>query len=336
MTALPGKRIAIVSDAWHPQVNGVVHTLGEVTRELTGMGHQVEVFGPDRFRTVPCPSYPEIRLAILPGRRLGRLLERLAPDCLHVATEGPLGHAARAWARRRGGRFTTSVHTRFPEYIQARFAIPAGIGWAMLRRFHAGAAATMVATGTLRRELESRGFRNVRLWSRGVDVSLFRPQPRGAVGLPRPVFLYVGRIAIEKNVPAFLELDLPGSKMVVGDGPLLPALRRRFPDAHFTGVRFGEDLARIYAAADVFVFPSRTDTFGLVMLESLACGTPVAAFPVPGPVDVLTPAVGVLDDDLGKAARRALAIDREACRAHAARSSWRACAEKFLGHLEPL
>lgn len=330
---MAGSRIAIVSDAWQPQVNGVVRTLDSVRTELVAMGHEVEVFGPDRFRTVPCPSYPEIRLALLPGRRLGGLLDRFAPHCLHVATEGPLGLAARAWAIRLRMPFTTSLHTRFPDYVRARTGLPAGLGWAALRRFHAAAAATLVATPTLRRELEGRGFRHLRLWSRGVDVSLFRPQASDTAGLARPVFLHVGRVAVEKNIPAFLALDLPGSKVVVGDGPLLPALRRQFPDAHFTGAQVGQDLARSFAAADAFVFPSRTDTFGLVMLESLACGTPVAAFPVPGPLDVLTPAVGAMDEDLRAAALAALALDRGACRAHAERSSWRACAETFLGHL---
>ena len=336
MSPKPGARIAIVSDAWQPQMNGVVRTLDSVTRELRSLGYQVEVFGPDRFRTVPCPTYPEILLAILPKRKLSKLLERFVPDCLHIATEGPLGRAARAWATQRRAAFTTSLHTRFPEYVQARIGIPAAFGWWVLRRFHGAAAATLVATDSLQRELEGRGFSKVVRWSRGVDVQQFQPEPREEWDLARPVFIYVGRVAVEKNIPAFLELELPGTKVVVGDGPMLPSLRRRFPDVVFTGARVGPDLPRAFAGADAFVFPSRTDTFGLVMLESLACGTPVAALPVPGPLDVLAPEVGVISEDLRQAALDALSLDRAACRMHAVRSSWAACAEVFLSHLRPL
>jgi len=333
----PGQRILIVSDAWHPQVNGVVRTLSTVCSELTEMGHVVEVVGPERFHTLPCPSYPEIRLAILPGRRLGRIIARFRPDHLHIATEGPLGHAARAWALRNGLRFTTAFHTRFAEYLQARTLIPTRLTYAWLRRFHRAAEGTMVATPSLCRELEARGFHNIRAWSRGVDLTQFTPEPHEDFGLPRPVFLYVGRISVEKNIGAFLDLDLPGSKVIVGDGPQLTALRRRYPDAHFLGALFGAALARAYAGADVFVFPSRTDTFGLVLLEALACGTPVAAYPVTGPLDVLTnPSVGAIDTDLRVAALRAVGANREACRAHAERFSWRASAEAFLLHLETI
>jgi glycosyltransferase involved in cell wall biosynthesis len=331
------RRILLVTDAWQPQVNGVVRTLSTVAGELRAAGHQVEVVGPDRFRTVPCPTYPEIRLAVLPGRRLGRMIEHWAPDALHVATEGPLGLAARRWALRRGVRFTTSFHTRFPEYLAARTGLPAALPYWWLRRFHGAGAATMVATDSLRADLAARGFRNLVPWSRGVDLALFRAaQPDPWPGLPRPVFLSVGRVAVEKNLPAFLALDLPGSKVVVGDGPALPALRRRFPQAVFVGPRHGAALAAAYAGADAFVFPSLTDTFGLVQLESLACGTPVAAFPVTGPRDVLTPRVGITDPDLRAAALRALHLDRAECRAHAERFSWRACAELFLSHLVPI
>ncbi|OJY71014.1 MAG: alpha-mannosyltransferase [Rhodospirillales bacterium 70-18] len=332
-------RVLIVSDAWEPQVNGVVRTLQTLARELRAMGHSVEVIGPDRFATLPCPTYPDIRLSLLPRRRLGRLIEAFAPDALHIATEGPLGGAARAWALRRGCAFTTAFHTRFPEYLRARALVPTGLAYAWLRRFHGAGQGMMVATESLRDELSARGFRHVLPWSRGVDLALFRPAPREAWDLPRPVFTYVGRVAVEKNIRAFLDLDLPGSKVVVGGGPQLAALRRAYPATRFTGPRHGAALARAYAGSDVFVFPSLTDTFGLVILEALACGTPVAAFPVTGPKDVLAGApgpVGAIDTDLRAAALTALAADRAACRAHAERFSWRACAETFLSHLVPL
>jgi len=330
------RRILIVSDAWRPQVNGVVRTLATVADELARKGRLVEVVGPDRFRTVPTPTYPDIRLAVLPGRKLSRMIEAFAPDALHIATEGPLGIAARAWARRRGAAFTTSFHTKFPEYVQARIGLPPGISYAWLRRFHNAGSGVMVATQSLHDELAARGFANIRPWTRGVDLALFRPEPREPWELPRPLFLYVGRVAIEKNIRAFLDLGLPGSKAVVGGGPQLEELRRAYPAVRFTGPRFGEELARSYAGADVFVFPSLTDTFGLVLLESLACGTPVAAFPVTGPRDVVAGAagrIGAVDADLRTAALRALDADRAACRAHAERFSWRACAELFLAHL---
>ncbi|MGI4978491.1 MAG: glycosyltransferase family 4 protein [Janthinobacterium lividum] len=331
------RRVAIVTDAWAPQVNGVVRTLSAVAAELGRMGVAVEVIGPDRFRTVPCPTYPEIRLAVLPRRRLARMLREARPDSLHIATEGPLGMAARALCRRHGWRYTTSFHTRFPEYLRARTGLPLAPAYAVLRRFHNGGEGTMVATESLHAELEARGFAKLRRWSRGVDLSVFAPAPRDPwAGLARPVFACVGRVAVEKNIAAFLALDLPGSKVVVGDGPMLPALRRRFPQAHFAGARFGAELAASFAGADVKVFPSRTDTFGLVVLESLACGTPVAAFPVTGPRDILREGVtGALDEDLRAACLRALAADRGACRAYAERCSWQACAEQFLGFLVP-
>ena len=336
---VPSHRIIIVSDAWHPQVNGVVRTLATVVGELTSMGHVVDVIGPDRFRTVPCPTYPDISLSIFPKRRLVKMIESFRPDALHIATEGPLGLAARRWALRTGFRFTTAFHTRFAEYLHARTRIPVRPVYALMRRFHDAGAGTMVATQSLRDELVSRGFRQIRAWSRGVDLELFRPEPREDWNLPRPIFIYVGRVAVEKNIGAFLDLDLPGSKVVVGGGPKLASLRREYPNVTFTGPRYGEELARAYAGADVFVFPSLTDTFGLVILESLACGTPVAAFPVTGPKDVLAGAdgvVGALNTDLRPAAMDALTADRVACRAHAERYSWRACAELFLSYLMPL
>ena len=332
----PVHRIVIVTDAWRPQVNGVVRTLSMVADELRAMGHEVAVIGPDSFRTIPCPTYPDISLSLLPRRRLIRMIQAFSPDALHIATEGPLGMAARSWARRSGGSFTTAFHTRFAEYINARIGLPVWPIYAWMRHFHGAGQGTMVATQSLREELERRGFRNIRAWSRGVDLSLFRPEPREPWDLPRPIFAYVGRVAVEKNIGAFLDLDLPGSKVVVGGGPMLAPLQRDYPKVHFTGPRHGEALARAYAGSDVFVFPSVTDTFGLVILESLACGTPVAAFPVTGPKDVLSGAegrIGAVDTDLRRACLDALDADRAACRRHAERYSWRACAETFLSHL---
>lgn len=331
-------RILLATDAWFPQINGVVRTLGRVTEELTALGHEVLVVHPGRFRTVACPTYPEIRLAVAPRAGARRLLEDFRPDAVHIATEGPIGWAVRGLCVKRGLPFTTSYHTRFPEYVAARAPVPLALGYAVMRWFHRPSKGIMVATPTLLRELEGRGFRNVVAWSRGVDTELFKPRNDPAVDLPRPVYLYVGRVSVEKNLEAFLGLDLPlGSKLVVGDGPQLAALRQRFPRAHFVGARQGEELARHYASADVFVFPSRTDTYGLVMLEALASGLPVAAFPVPGPLDVIDGhGIGVLDEDLAYAAERALAIPPERCRAHALKFSWRACAEQFLGNLHPV
>ena len=335
----PSHRILIVSDAWQPQVNGVVRTLTTLSGELRDMGHEVDVIGPNRFRTIPCPTYPDISLSLLPGRRLIRMIEDFRPDALHIATEGPLGLAARRWAKRTGFAFTTAFHTRFAEYVKARTGIPVRPIYAWMRRFHGAGHGTMVATASLRDELTGRGFRNIRPWSRGVDLSLFRPEPREVFDLPRPIFIHVGRIAVEKNIGAFLDLDLPGSKVVVGGGPMLAKFQRDYPNVHFTGPKHGEALARAYAGGDVFVFPSLTDTFGLVILEALACGTPVAAFPVTGPKDVLADAdgpIGAVDTDLRAAALRALSADRAACRRHAETYSWRACAETFLSHLVPL
>ncbi len=337
----PNSRVLIVSDAWQPQINGVVRTLATLVRELRAMGVVAEVIGPDRFRTLPCPTYPDIRLSVLPRRKLARMMTEFRPDALHIATEGPLGVAARTLARRRGWIFTTAFHTRFPEYLRARTRVPTGLTYAWLRRFHNAGHGLMVATESLSQELADRGFRHLRAWSRGVDLSHFQPSPRDPwEGLPRPIFLYVGRVAVEKNIGAFLSLDLPGSKVVVGDGPQLAALKQRFPDVHFAGARQGENLSRAYAGADVMVFPSLTDTFGLVMLESLACGTPVAAFPVTGPKDVLAaggPAIGAVHADLRTACLEALAHgDRIACRAYAQTYSWQACAQRFFANLVPI
>lgn len=316
----------------------MVRTLEALSGELARLGHQVLVLGPDRFRTIPCPSYAEIRLALGSRRRLGAIVTEFRPDAVHIATEGPLGWQARAWCLARNISFTTAYHTRFPEYLHARFGMPVGWTYALLRRFHGPAAAVMVATPSIEAELARRGFRRMRRWSRGVDLELFRPRPElpSAIDAPRPILLYVGRVAVEKNIEAFLDLDVPGSKIVVGGGPQLAELRLKHPAVRFTGPKKDEDLGRHYAAADVFVFPSRTDTFGLVLLEALASGVPVAAYPVPGPRDIVSSAVGVLDDDLAKAVRGALGLSREACRAHAARYSWRHSAEQFLANLCPL
>jgi glycosyltransferase involved in cell wall biosynthesis len=333
------QRILIVSDAWVPQVNGVVRTLRTVGEELRDHGKTVEFIGPDRFATIPMPSYPEIRLALFPFRKLSRLIEEFQPDALHIATEGPLGMAARRYARRHGVAFTTAFHTRFAEYLKARIGMPLWLTYAWLKRFHNASAGLMVATQSLRDELTVRGFTHVKPWSRGVDLAAFQPEPREPWNLPRPIFIYVGRVAVEKNIAAFLTLDLPGSKLVVGDGPQRKALERAHPDVHFAGARFGADLAAAYAGADVFVFPSKTDTFGLVLLEALACGLPVAAYPVTGPQDIIAASpkpIGALNTDLRQAALDALTIDRTACRPYAETYSWPTCAAMFLDNLVPL
>lgn len=328
-------RLAIVSDAWYPQVNGVVRTLACTRAELLRLGHAVAMVTPDGFRTIPCPTYPEIRLSLWPGRAVARRLEDFAPDAVHISTEGPLGLAARAWCLRNGLAFTTSFHTQFPEYVQLRTRLPLGVSYAFLRWFHNAGRCTLVATPTLHSRLADRGFRRLGLWSRGVDAELFRPRAKDALSDARPIFLYVGRVAVEKNIEAFLALDLPGTKVVIGDGPDLGMLRRRYPAARFLGYKSGEDLARHVAAADAFVFPSLTDTFGLVVIEALACGVPVAAFPVQGPIDVIDSGVtGVLAEDLRAAALKALELDPLACRAAALRYSWAACTRQFLAHIE--
>ena len=328
--------IAMVTDAWHPQINGVVRTIARVRDELEALGHKVTIVSPDLFSNVPCPTYPEIRLALMPGRKVARILDDAAPVAIHIATEGPLGLAARRYCQRRKLPFTTSFHTRFPEYVHARFGLPPSWLYAALRVFHKPSKAVMVATESLGQELERRGFGNVARWSRGVDTELFRPRNGRPFKAEGPVFMYVGRIAVEKNIGAFLELELPGTKVVVGDGPQLSALQKAHPEVLFTGAKVGEELAQHYAAADVFVFPSRTDTFGLVLLEALASGVPVAAYPVPGPLDVVNGApIGVLDEDLAKAARSALEIPRGDCRDYALGFSWRRCAEQFLANLAP-
>jgi len=329
-------RILLVTDAWAPQVNGVVVTLENTVRCLRRWGHEVEVISPEGFRTFPMPTYPEIPLAVLPGAQVARRIREIEPDAIHIATEGPLGAAARSHCVKHRLGFTTAYHTCFPEYVKPRFGVPLGITYAWLRRFHAPSSALLVATPAIRSLLEGRGFRNILPWSRGVDNEIFRPGDDRFAELPRPVFLFVGRVAVEKNLPAFLALDLPGTKLVVGDGPQRKALESRFPDAVFVGAKRGAELASYFRRADVFVFPSRTDTLGLVLIEAMACGTPVAAFPVRGPVDVVTdPNAGVLDEDLGAAALQALRLDRGNVARFAQRYSWEHCTRQFLSHLVP-
>jgi glycosyltransferase involved in cell wall biosynthesis len=332
-------RIALVSDAWTPQVNGVVRTLTTTTAELRRLGNQVETVTPDLFTTVPCPSYPEIRLALAARQGVRRRLETFDPHAIHIATEGPLGWAARRWCLDHGRPFTTSFHTRFPDYLAMRTGLPADLFWGPLRRFHGAAARVFVATPTLEAELRRRGLSRLHRWARGVDLGLFTPDgPRLAEldGVAGPILLHVGRVAPEKNIEAFLSADVPGTKVVVGDGPALAALRRRYPDALFLGALHGERLAAAYRSADAFVFPSRTDTFGLVMAEALASGVPVAAFPVPGPLDVVTPGAGVLHADLTTAIRGALTLDRSEAAAAGRAFSWKNCTAQFLQGLTPI
>jgi glycosyltransferase involved in cell wall biosynthesis len=329
-------RILLATDAWAPQVNGVVMTLRNTIRGVEAAGHVVEVIGPDRFHSIPCPTYPEIRLALLPFPLFSRLAEKFAPDAVHIATEGPVGTAARKFCLREKLAFTTAYHTRFPEYVHARIRLPLQLTYDWLRRFHAPAKAVMVATRALHADLERRGFGNLVTWTRGVDTELFRPGAPLANDWKRPVFMYVGRVAVEKNIEAFLALDLPGTKVVVGDGPQRAALQRRFPNAVFTGAKLGEELAAHFRSADVFVFPSRTDTFGLVLLEAMASGTPAAAYPVTGPIDVIAPGrSGVLHEDLRAAALSALELRRDAVRQHALAFSWERATQQFLGNLHP-
>lgn len=329
-------KIMIVTDAWEPQVNGVVRTLKATRTELTAMGHEVDFLTPLEFRTVPCPTYPDIRLSLLPGRKVARRIRAFNPDALHIATEGPLGLAARSFARTQDWPFTTAYHTRFPEYVHARFALPLPWTYAFLRWFHGPAKAVLVPTRVVKTDLEAERFTNVRLWSRGVDHQVFRPQDSRRLQSKPPIFLYVGRVAVEKNIEAFLRLDLPGSKWVAGVGPALKGLQARYPDVNYLGVLNQHELAEAYASADVFVFPSKTDTFGLVLLEAMACGLPVAAFPVTGPIDVIDdPRAGVLHDDLRTACLSALELKREDVAHFARRYSWRAAAEQFCSHLHP-
>lgn len=329
-------RIVIVTDAWSPQVNGVVRTLTAVQRELQDRGHEVIVISPDRFATLPCPTYPEIRLAMSAPRTVGRMIAELEPDAIHLATEGPLCLAARHWCLRRGLPFTTAFHTNFPDYMASRTGLPARLFWPYFRWFHGAASVVLASTPSIRHALAQEGIHQTQHWGRGVDLSQFSPtgarHPRMAA-LDGPVLLYVGRVAVEKNVEAFLTLDHPGAKVVVGDGPAREALEARFPDALFLGLLTGEALGSAYRAADALVFPSLTDTFGLVMIEAMACGTPVAAYPVTGPVDIVTEATGCLDHDLARAVDGALTRDRNACAAYGGSFTWERSAGEFLRSL---
>lgn len=333
-------RIVLATDAWEPQVNGVVRTLTRTVAECRAMGHEVEVVEPSQFKTIPCPTYPEIRLALGAEEEIRERLRAFEPEAVHVATEGPIGIATRRICLEWKLPFTTSYHTKFPEYVSARFPIPVQVGYAYMKWFHKPSGRLMVATPTLRDELVAHGFRNVSPWSRGVDTELFRPDlapiyaELGGADWPRPFWLNVGRVAVEKNIETFLALDLPGTKIVVGDGPAREDLQTRFPEAKFLGARFGEELARCFADADVFVFPSWTDTFGLVILEAMATGTPVAAFPAHGPIDIIPGSnAGAIDDDLRAACMACLELDRKTVRAYAEQFSWRASAEEFVRNL---
>ncbi|RIZ68977.1 MAG: glycosyltransferase family 1 protein [Methylococcales bacterium] len=330
-------RIAFITDAWHPQINGVVTTIQNTCTTLEQSGHQIKLITPDQFKSIPCPSYPSIRLAIACYGKLSRQLNEFKPDRIHIATEGPLGIAARRYCIKHNLAFTTSFHTLFAEYINLRFKIPVSCGYGFLRWFHGPAKKVMVATQSVESDLIARGFKNrfVR-WSRGVNPDFYYPREEDFLSLPRPISMFVGRVAIEKNIEAFLSLDFPGTKVVVGDGPQLKELKDKFADAVFVGFLSGEPLARHMAAADVFVFPSRTDTFGIVMLDALASGVPVAAYPVTGPLDVITSdKVGKLDEDLTKAMSEALELDPNDCRNFAMSYSWANCTEQFFNNLVP-
>jgi glycosyltransferase involved in cell wall biosynthesis len=334
-------KITIATDAWEPQTNGVVTTLKATIETLGQQGHEVRVISPQGLASIPAPSYPEIRLAIAPGFHIAREIKSFRPHAIHIATEGPIGVSMRRYCRRHGLPFTTSYHTRYPEYLNARWPIPLSVSYAWLRRFHGAAARTFVSSNSLRSQLSSKGFQHLHLWRRGVDLQLFRPLngqlPAELAGLPQPIMAYMGRVAVEKNIDAFLRLKLPGTKLIIGNGPARTALSERHPEALFIGYRFGDELAAMLSAADVFVFPSLTDTFGLAMIEALACGVPVAAFPVPGPIDVIEPGVtGVLNEDLAAAIRSALRLNRQVCAERAKAFTWEAATEQFLEGLEPI
>ena len=323
-------KIVIVTDAWEPQVNGVVRTLGKTRDYLQSFGHDVFMITPQQFKTVPCPSYPSIRLALFPYRGIARMLREFDANAVHIATEGPLGQAARRWCRRHNVQFTTSYHTQFPEYLRLRAPIPLSWSYAFLRRFHKPAVRTLVPTVSQQQRLIARGFTGVEVWGRGVDIAIFKADNPAKLNLPKPVFVNMGRVAVEKNIEAFLDLDLPGSKLVIGDGPDLAMLQKRYPDVTFAGAKFGDELASWLAACDVFVFPSKTDTFGLVILEAMACGLPVAAYPVTGPLDIIeNGSTGIVDDNLQSAAEQALSLNKADCIHYASLNSWTACSRVF-------
>jgi glycosyltransferase involved in cell wall biosynthesis len=339
-------KIVLATDAWHPQVNGVVRSLSMTVDHMRRMGHCIDVIEPSRFWTLPCPTYPEIRLAIGCGRAVAKMLDAIQPDRIHISTEGPIGWATRRWCLKNRRHFTTAFHTRFPDYVAIRTGIPSEWTWKMMRRFHGSAERVFTATVTLAEELEAHGLTHTHHWPRGVDLAQFSPSvpPHPAFeGLPRPILLNVGRVAVEKNIEAFLTLEVPGTKVVVGGGPALERLKAQYPSVLFLGAKHGAELAAAYTAADVFVFPSRTDTFGLVNIEALACGVPVAAYPVAGPIDILgcdnkgihggSRPIGALDEDLKEAVAGALRASRKAAAAEAFHYSWEACTERFLSGL---
>ncbi len=330
-------KIMIVTDAWEPQVNGVVRTLKQTMHELKKMGHEINMITPLEFKTIPCPTYPDISLSLFPGKKVCQKMGSFSPDAIHIATEGPLGIAARAYAIKHRLPFTTAYHTRFPEYVKARTGIPLALTYKFLRWFHDPSLAVMAPTDVVVKDLEFYGFTIVVLWTRGVDLEIFKMQESKEIDTAHPIFLYVGRVAVEKNIEAFLELKLPGSKWVVGDGPALAGLKAKYPEVNYLGVLQQEKLAKVYAAADVFVFPSKTDTFGLVLLEAMACGLPVAAYPVTGPIDVIGDSkAGAMNNDLREACLEALTIPREVARAHAEKFSWQVASEQFANHLRPV
>jgi glycosyltransferase involved in cell wall biosynthesis len=337
-------RILLATDAWEPQVNGVVRTLTRTIAECRAMGHEVEVVSPDQFKTFPLPTYPEIKLAMGAYEPVQERFKAFEPEAIHIATEGPIGLAARRICVDWKLPFTTSYHTKFPEYVSARLPVPVAAGYAYMRWFHQASGRLMVATPTMRDELTRHGFRNISPWARGVDTDTFQPRRPGEAdvfeGLERPIWLNVGRVAVEKNIESFLAQDLPGSKVVVGDGPQREELKARYPKVRFVGVKMGDELAAHFKCADVFVFPSLTDTFGLVILEAMASGVPVAAYPAPGPVDII-PGSGAgvvarsVTEGLREACLEALKLDREQVRAYAEKFSWRVCAEEFVRNLQP-
>jgi len=328
-------KIAIITDAWYPQTNGVVTTLNRTGECLRKMGHDVFYVTPKEFKTIPLPTYPEIRLSLFPYAKVVRMLDAFEPDAIHIATEGPLGSAANRYCKRRKLKFTTAYHTRFPQYLRLRLPVPVSISYAFLRRFHRDAQRTMVPTESLRKELTRWGFEDVVIWSRGVDVEIFKPRSEHFLEDQRPISMFVGRVAVEKNIAAFLSLDIPGTKYVVGDGPDLKELCEKYPKVKFIGFKYGDALAQYIAASDVFVFPSRTDTFGLVLLEAMACGIPVAAYPVTGPIDVVQQGItGYLHEDLRTAVLQALQLNADDARNYALRHSWMAATQTFYSHLE--
>lgn len=332
-------RIALVTDAWHPQMNGVVRTLDTVARHIRAQGHELLILSPDNFRSIPCPTYPEIRLGLTRPGTVGQILEEFSPDAVHLATEGTLCLSARRWLLHKGFDFTTAYHTNFPDYFAKRTNLSASLAWPYIRWFHSHSSAVMVSTASVQRDLRQHGLRHFHHWSRGVDLANFTPDappPALFADLPRPIQLYVGRVAVEKNIEAFLQTSQPGSKVIVGDGPALEELRTKYPEAHFLGRQSGRTLAGCYAGSDVFVFPSKTDTFGLVIIEALACGTPVAGYPVTGPIDILNSRSGAVDENLDAAIARALGCDSRDCIDLARSYSWEASASQFLSGLTPV